>query len=56
LTLAGVMIKFNAPGGVGAPGYFELGTGDGRNSLRICEYYLDAALSGEGLLVTYFQE
>jgi len=55
-TLAAVMIKFNAPGTAGESGYFELGTEDGRNSLRVCDYYVGAAVSGEGLLVTYFQE
>jgi hypothetical protein len=54
-TLAGVMIKFNAPAVLGQPDYFILQTQDGRNSLRVSDYFIDASVSGEGALVTYFQ-
>jgi hypothetical protein len=54
-TLAGVMIKFNAPAVLGQPDHFILQTQDGRNSLRVSDYFIDASVSGEGALVTYFQ-
>jgi len=28
---------------------------DARNSLRVSDYFIDASVSGEGALVTYFQ-
>jgi len=54
-TLAGVMIKFNAPAVLGQPDHFILQTLDARNSLRVSDYFIDASVSGEGALVTYFQ-
>ena len=49
------MIKFNAPAVLGQPDHFILETQDARNSLRVSDYFLDASVSGEGALVTYFQ-
>ena len=54
-TLGGVMIKFNPPAVPGQPDHFILQTQDGRNSLRVSDYFIDASVSGEGALVTYFQ-
>jgi hypothetical protein len=54
-TLQGMMIKFNAPGSAGEPDYFEIESPDGSNSLHPSDYWLDASVDGEGLLVTYFQ-
>jgi hypothetical protein len=54
-TLAGVLIKFNAPAVPGQPDHFILQTQDARNSLRVSDYFVDAAVNGEGPLVTYFQ-
>jgi hypothetical protein len=54
-TLAGVMIKFNAPGAAGVADEFLLQSEDASNSLRVADYWLDASVSGEGALVTYFQ-
>jgi hypothetical protein len=54
-TLAKVMIKFNAPSAAGIPDHFLLQSEDGSNSLRISDYWMDASVSGEGALVTYFQ-
>jgi len=54
-TLAGVMIKFNAPAVWGQPDHFILQTQDARNSLRVSDFFIDASVSGEGALVTYFQ-
>ena len=54
-TLAGVMIKFNAPAVLGQPDHFILQTQDARNSLRVSDFFIDASVSGEGALVTYFQ-
>jgi hypothetical protein len=54
-TLAQVMIKFNAPSVFGPPDTFLVEARDGRNALQVSEYFLDASVSGEGALVTYFQ-
>jgi hypothetical protein len=54
-TLAGVMIKFNAPAVMGPPDSFTVKAPGARNSLRLSDYFLDASVSGEGALVTYFQ-
>ena len=54
-TLGGVMIKFNAPAVPGQPDNFILQTQYGRNSLRVSDYFIDASVSGEGALITYFQ-
>lgn len=54
-TLGGVMIKFNPPAVPGQPDHFILQTQDARNSLRVSDYFIDASVSGEGALVTYFQ-
>jgi hypothetical protein len=54
-TLAGVMIKFNAPSVVGPPDSILVEAPGGRNALQVSEYFLDASVSGEGALVTYFQ-
>jgi hypothetical protein len=54
-TLAHVMMKFNAPSLSGPPDSFLLEARDGRNALQVSEYFLDASVSGEGALVTYFQ-
>ena len=54
-TLAAVMIKFNAPSAAGLPDQFLLQSQDASNSLRVADYWLDASVSGEGALVTYFQ-
>lgn len=54
-TLNGVMIQFNAPGAQGPADQFLLAVESARNSLRVADYFLDAAVSGEGALVTYFQ-
>ncbi len=54
-TLAHVMIKFNAPSVFGPPDSFLVEARDGHNALQVSEYFLDASVSGEGALVTYFQ-
>ena len=54
-TLAQVMIKFNAPSVSGTADSFLLEARDGHNALQVSEYFLDASVSGEGALVTYFQ-
>ena len=54
-TLQGVMIQFNAPAALGPADQFTLASEDARNSLRVADYFLDASVSGEGALVTYFQ-
>jgi|SRR5579863_1156162 len=54
-TLAGVMIKFNPPSSAGMPDHFLLQSEDAKNSLRVSDYWLDAAVSGAGALITYFQ-
>jgi len=54
-TLANVMIKFNAPAVLGPPDYFFVRAPGGLNSLRVSDYFIDASVSGEGALVTYFQ-
>ena len=54
-TMSGVMIKFNPPAVPGQPDHFILQTQDARNSLRVSDYFIDASVSGEGALVTYFQ-
>ena len=45
-TLAGVTIKFNPPAVPGQPDHFILQTQDGRNSLRVSDYFIDASVSG----------
>ncbi|HVP46241.1 MAG TPA: hypothetical protein VMT32_06650 [Bryobacteraceae bacterium] len=54
-SLAGVMIVFNAPSVSGPADSFLLEVRDGHNSLQLSEYFLDASVSGEGALITYFQ-
>jgi hypothetical protein len=54
-TLHHVMIKFNAPSVFGPPDSFLVEARDGHNALQVSEYFLDASVSGEGALVTYFQ-
>ena len=54
-TLAAVMIQFNAPSAAGPLDHFLLQSQDASNSLRVADYWLDASVSGEGALVTYFQ-
>jgi len=54
-SLAGVMIMFNAPSVSGPLDFFLLEPKSGHNSLQLSEYFLDASVSGEGALVTYFQ-
>jgi hypothetical protein len=54
-TLQGVMIQFNAPTAQGPPDQFLLASEDATNSLLVADYFLDASVSGEGALVTYFQ-
>jgi hypothetical protein len=55
-TLAGVarILWPNTTGGFSETFYIE--TQDGRNSIRIADYAVDADVAGEGLLVTYWQE
>jgi hypothetical protein len=54
-VLAHVMIKFNAPSVFGPPDSILVEDRGGHNALHVSEYYLDASVSGEGALVTYFQ-
>jgi hypothetical protein len=54
-TLQAVMIQFNAPTAQGPPDQFLLASEDATNSLLVADYFLDASVSGEGALVTYFQ-
>jgi len=54
-TLQGVMIQFNAPAAQGPPDQLLLTSQDAMNSLLVADYFLDASVSGEGALVTYFQ-
>ncbi len=55
-TLAGVarVLWPNATGGFSETFYIE--AQDGRDSIRLAEYAVDADVAGEGLLVTYWQE
>jgi len=54
-TLQGVMIQFNAPAALGPPDHFVVESEDASNSLHVADYFIDASVSGEGALVTYFQ-
>jgi len=54
-TLARVMVKFNAPSVFGPPDSFLVEARGGVNALQVSEYFLDASVSGDGALVTYFQ-
>jgi hypothetical protein len=54
-TLAQVMMKFNAPSVFGPPDSFLVEAQGGSNALQVSEYFLDVSVSGEGVLVTYFQ-
>ncbi|MBZ5591144.1 MAG: hypothetical protein LAP39_02840 [Acidobacteriia bacterium] len=54
-SLASAMIKFNAPSVFGPPDSFMVEARGGHNSLQVSDYFLDASVSGEGALVTYFQ-
>jgi hypothetical protein len=49
------MIQYNAPTAQGPPDQFLLASEDATNSLLVADYFLDATVSGEGALVTYFQ-
>ncbi len=55
-TLAGVarVLWPNTTGGFSETFYIE--TQDGRDSIRLADYAVDADVAGEGLLVTYWQE
>ena len=55
-TLANVarVLWPNATGGFSET--FSLDAQDGRNSIRLAEYAVDADVAGEGLLVTYWTE
>ena len=55
-TLANVarVLWPNATGGFSET--FSLEAQDGRNSIRLAEYAIDADVAGEGLLVTYWTE
>lgn len=55
-TLANVarVLWPNATGGFSET--FSLEAQDGRNSIRLAEYAVDADVAGEGLLVTYWTE
>jgi hypothetical protein len=49
------MIQFNAPAALGPPNQFMLTSEDATNALRIADYFIDVSVSGEGVLVTYYQ-
>jgi hypothetical protein len=55
-TLAGVarILWPNTAGGFSETFYIE--TQDGRDSIRLADYAIDADVAGEGLLITYWQE
>ncbi|HEY3825817.1 MAG TPA: hypothetical protein VGL82_14735 [Bryobacteraceae bacterium] len=55
-TLAGVarVLWPNATGGFSE--HFEIESQDGENSIRLTDYAIDADVTGEGLLVTYWRE
>jgi hypothetical protein len=55
-TLAAVarILWPNAAGGFSETFYIE--TQDGRDSIRLADYAIDADVASEGLLVTYWQE
>jgi hypothetical protein len=55
-TLAGTarILWPNSTGGFSETFYIE--TQDGRDSIRLADYAVDADVAGEGLLVTYWQE
>ena len=55
-TLAGVArILWPNPSG-GFSENFEIESQDGKNSIRVMDYAIDADVAGEGLLVTYWTE
>jgi hypothetical protein len=55
-TLAGVSRVLWPNAGGGISDQFFLETQDGKNSIPLSEYVLDADVAGEGLLVSYWTE
>ena len=55
-TLAGVarILWPNSSGGFSET--FSIESQDGNNSIRLCEYAIDADVAGEGLLISYWTE
>lgn len=52
-TGVGVVASLAIPG-AGQPAAVELATGDGCNSLRLADYWVDAAVNAEGVYVAYW--
>ena len=55
-TLAGVVRILWPNSGGGFSENFWIETNNGTDSLRMSDYFVDADIAGEGLLVTYWQE
>lgn len=54
-THAGVIRQFHPTGAGGAvPDSLHIDAPDGTNALRLADYWVDANVNGEGLLVTYW--
>jgi hypothetical protein len=53
-TLAGVVKQLWPNSGGGVDDDYEVFTEDGTNQLNLADYAIDAAISGEGLIVTYW--
>lgn len=53
-TLAGVIKEFAANASSGIDDAYELNSADGTNSLDLSQYWIDAAVNGEGLIVAYW--
>jgi hypothetical protein len=54
-TLDGVLVELNPPSTVGPADVVNIDARTPSNSLRVADYWLAAAVAGEGALVTYFQ-
>lgn len=52
-TFAGCIAEFAIPGS-DQPSAFEVASEDGTNALRLADYFVDAAVNGEGVIVSYW--
>jgi hypothetical protein len=53
-TLAGVIKELWPNSGGGVDDSYEFNSADGTNSLNLADYWIDAAINGEGLIVAYW--
>lgn len=54
-TFAGVLKELNPNPTGGVDDWYEISMGTDSNVLNLADYAIDAAVSGEGLLVTYWE-